>query len=127
MAHFSHNIGPIHIEWGWFNKSTIVQKIGFHNHFGSTPAVVVTPHWGSGGVGHAETIENVTTSGFGVHSGNRAHNYYVQWIAIGFKAGGGLVADSTDEVLPKEMLEALEAFGGLDRSGDPDAPADTDE
>lgn len=84
MSQNSHVVGKLRVEWGRFNKTTVRHHVYFAGRFANIPAIVVSPEWPNSGVGHAETIHDTSRDGFGVHSGNRAGNYYVNWIAIGF-------------------------------------------
>jgi H-type lectin domain len=64
------------------NKDEIT--ITFPTPFKTVPNVVITSHWANehAGVGHAETIDQISTQSFSVASGNEAPNYFVEWIAV---------------------------------------------
>jgi hypothetical protein len=105
---YATKIGNILIQGGWAIKNQIDLQINFSTVFGGIPAVVVTSEWQNAGVGYVETIYGVNSAGFRVHSGNKAPNYYVNWMAI------GPVLRSAS--LTREMEEVASAFRALDRS-----------
>lgn len=111
MASWVTRTGNTFIQWGWQIKNDVDIRISFPAAFSSIPAVVVTSEWSNAGVGYVDTIYNVTTTGFNVHSGNRAPNYYVDWHAIGLAPS--LAAASAP--LAGDMEAAVAAFKQLDR------------
>lgn len=81
----SLKVGDMLIQSGAYRKTTTFATVNFPQHFGGTPTVVVSPWWQfqHSGVGHAETIEEITKTNFKLASANKANNYFVTWIAIG--------------------------------------------
>ena len=71
------------MQMGRVPKASATAYVDFEHNFTSNPAVVVNAVWPNGGVGHAETLQQVDTRGFSLISGNAAHNYFVNWVAIG--------------------------------------------
>ena len=66
---------------GWLPPE---RTLGDGSEFAEPPVVVVTPFWeGQTGVGHAETITDISTDYVRTASGNSGFNYSVSWIAIG--------------------------------------------
>jgi hypothetical protein len=59
-------------------------QVTFPTPFNQVPNVVISQHWDKQHqqVGGGETIDEITTTGFTVISGNSAPNYYIEWIAI---------------------------------------------
>ncbi len=110
MAQFSKTTADFHMEWGYFKKTTVSATIYFQSGFSGIPTVLLTSEWPSGGVGYVETLKSVSGSGFSVHSGNQADNYYVNWVAIGRPVG---VAP-----LSQGMNDALNVFNALSRGND---------
>lgn len=87
------------IQYGYARKAAVRGRVDFARAFHDPPTVVVTPVWEGSGreVGHAETIDRVSNEGFMLYSNNRAANYYVSWIAVGY-AGAGLHSDNFNYV-----------------------------
>jgi hypothetical protein len=83
----SFEVGAMLIQFGSSRKTTTFANVGFPRSFSNTPTVVVSPLWENqhSGVGHAETIEEITHTGFKLASANKAQNYFVTWIAMGPK------------------------------------------
>lgn len=83
----SFEIGAMLIQFGSYRKTTTHATVGFPKPFSNAPAVVVSPLWKhqQKGVGHAETIDEITFTGFKLASANKANNYFVTWIAMGPK------------------------------------------
>ena len=83
-------VGDRLIQFGYKRKTDIVCNIAFSQRFSTPPWVVVTPAWENAGreVGHAETIGRVTQTGVRLYSSNAASNYFVSWIAVGYRRGG---------------------------------------
>ena len=83
-------VGDRLIQFGYKRKPDVVCSIPFSRRFSTPPWVVVTPAWEYAGreVGHAETIGQVTRTGFRLYSSNAAANYFVSWIAVGYRRGG---------------------------------------
>ncbi len=60
------------------------RSLGENAEFAEPPVVVVTPFWeGRTGVGHAETINRISTTHVQTASGNAGSDYGVSWIAMG--------------------------------------------
>lgn len=110
MAAWYTKIGNTIIQWGWQIKNQVNLQITFPTTFGTIPAVIVTSEWANGGVGCVDTIYNITSNTFNVHSCNRAPNYYVNWMAI------GLAPQFTP--LAPEMEDAISAFQRLTQGGE---------
>jgi hypothetical protein len=60
-------------------------RVYFPQAFKSAPDVVISPWWNdqNAGVGSIDTVTNVTPSYFELTSANAAHNYFVNWMAVG--------------------------------------------
>jgi hypothetical protein len=78
------------IQFGYKRKTEVLCSIAFTRPFSAPPSVVVTPAWEGANreVSHAETIGQITRTGFRLYSDNAASNYFVSWIAVGYLRGG---------------------------------------
>jgi len=78
-------------------KPTVAHTVGWGGLFASPPNVQVSPFFSGSarGVGHAETINSITPTGFTGSSDNRAPPYSVSWIATGTTPGTTPIAPPT--------------------------------
>jgi hypothetical protein len=89
QAAFRHGVPtPIYgdetwvFEFGRALKREAQRVVYFKTAFAASPTVVISPQW-SAGVGHNETINEVATDHFVLHSGNADRAYFVNWLALG--------------------------------------------
>jgi hypothetical protein len=73
------------IQSGSSLKNSASVDIYFPVRYIGRPTVIISSRWegSAGGVGHVDTITDIDNDRFRVVSGNRAPNYFVEWVAIG--------------------------------------------